>query len=159
MKTTPAHSQRCPQTEQLGSVASGKKGSERRLRGLAVLLAAGLLVLVAGSSAVAQAGPQVVHLAKLEIYPAQLTSYLAALKEHAETALRVEPGVLTLYPMADAAHPERITVLEIYASQAAYQAHLKSPHFLKYKAGTKEMVKSLELIDEVPLLPTGKVKN
>jgi quinol monooxygenase YgiN len=131
------------------------------LRSLSILLAAGVLMLASGRSALAQApaSKQVVHLAKLEIYPAQLDSYKAALKEHIEAALRVEPGVLTLYPMADAAHPTHITVLEIYASPAAYQAHLKAPHFLKYKRNTQAMVKSLELIDTVPLLPALKLKN
>ena len=123
------------------------------------LLAAGLLTLLAGGRAAAQTNGQVVHLAQIEVYPAQLASYHAALKEHIETALRVEPGVLTLYPLADVAHPTHITVLEIYASPAAYQAHLQSPHFLKYKRGTKDMVKSLALIDTVPLLPAVKVKN
>jgi quinol monooxygenase YgiN len=128
-------------------------------RSLLSLLPAALLLLLASGRAAAQTGPQVVHLAKLEIYPEQLTSYQAALKEHIETALRVEPGVLTLYPVADAAQPTHITVLEIYASPAAYQAHLKAPHFLKYKTSTKAMVKSLELLDTVPLLPALKVKN
>lgn len=126
---------------------------------LGSLLAAGLLTLLLSNRASAQAGSQVVHLAKLEIYPAQLVSYRAALKEHIETALRLEPGVLTLYPMADLAQPTHITVLEIYVNSAAYQAHLQSPHFLKYKSSTKAMVKSLELIDTVPLLPTAQVKS
>jgi hypothetical protein len=65
-----------------------------------LLLPAGLLLLLASGRAAAQTGPQVVHLAKLEIYPEQLASYQAALKEHIETALRIEPGVLTLYPVA-----------------------------------------------------------
>jgi 4-carboxymuconolactone decarboxylase len=125
----------------------------------ATLLAAGLLTLLAGGRAAAQTSSQVVHLARLAIYPAQLENYRAALKEHVETALRVEPGVLTLYPVADAKQPTHITVLEIYASPAAYQAHLQSPHFLKYKRSTKAMVKSLELLDTVPLLPAAKVKN
>jgi quinol monooxygenase YgiN len=125
-------------------------------RTLLLLLPAGLLLLASGRAA-AQTSPQVVHLAKLEIYPEQLASYQAALKEHIETALRVEPGVLTLYPVANAAQPTHITVLEIYASPAAYQAHLRAPHFLKYKRGTKAMVKSLELIDTVPLLPAVKI--
>ncbi|MBO2012198.1 putative quinol monooxygenase [Hymenobacter negativus] len=124
----------------------------------AALLYAALLTLMASGGAAAQVSPQVVHLAKLEIYPEQLENYKAALKEHTETALRVEPGVLTLYPMADAKQPTHITVLEIYASQAAYQAHLKSPHFLKYKTSTLKMVKSLELIDTVPLVPAMPVK-
>ncbi|WP_210521343.1 putative quinol monooxygenase [Hymenobacter terricola] len=123
-----------------------------------MLLTAWLLALMAGGSAAAQPSNQVVHLAKLEIYPAQLESYQAALKEGIKTALRVEPGVLTLYPVADRANPTRITILEIYASPAAYKAHLQTPHFLKYKNGTKVMVKSLELVETVPLLPGTKVK-
>ena len=64
------------------------------------------------------------HLAKLKIYPAQLESYKAALKKHMETALRVGPGVLTLYPVADTAQLTRITVLKICVSPTIYQAHL-----------------------------------
>jgi quinol monooxygenase YgiN len=121
------------------------------------LLPTSLLLLASGSAA--HTSTQVVHLARLELYPEQLASYKAALKEHIETALRVEPGVLTLYPVADAAQPTHITVLEIYASPAAYQAHLQAPHFLKYKPGTKAMVKSLALLDTVPLLPAIRVEN
>ena len=33
----------------------------------------------------------------------------------------------------------------------AYQAHLQTPDSLKYKSGTKEMVKSIELIKRVPI--------
>lgn len=125
------------------------------LRSLLCLGAVGLLMLVWGGKAAAQASTQLVRLARLEIYPAQLGSYQAALKEHIETALRVEPGVLTLYAVAEKANPTHLTILEIYASEAAYQAHLKTPHFLKYKNGTKEMVKSLELVETVPLVPNG----
>jgi quinol monooxygenase YgiN len=60
--------------------------------------------------------------------------------------------------MAEKANPTRITILEIYASQEAYQSHLKTPHFLAYKTGTLRMVKSLELVDTELLLPTMRVK-
>ncbi len=30
---------------------------------------------------------------------------------------------------------------------AAYEAHIKSPHFLKYKTSTEKMVRSLRLVD------------
>lgn len=35
----------------------------------------------------------------------------------------------------------------------AYQAHIASPHFQKYKVETQQMVKSLELSEADPLLP------
>src|SRR4051812_17155804 len=103
-------------------------------------------------------GEQVVQLAKLEIDPAQLDRYKEALKEGVETALRVEPGVLSLNAMADKQNPSHITLVEVYANEDAYQAHLQTPHFLKYKTGTKEMVKSLELVRMVPLFPGLKPK-
>jgi 4-carboxymuconolactone decarboxylase len=99
-----------------------------------------------------------VRLAKIEVYPAQLEAYKAALKQGVETALRAEPGVLTLYPLAEKNQPTHFTILEIYASPEAYQAHLRTPHFLKYKADTKRMIKSLELIETEPLLPGGPAK-
>ncbi|AMR28376.1 antibiotic biosynthesis monooxygenase [Hymenobacter psoromatis] len=125
-----------------------------------LLLSTGLLALVACNRATAQtpASSQVVRLARLEIYPAQLESYKAALKEGIETAVRVEPGVLTLYAVQEQANPTHLTLLEIYASPAAYQAHLKTPHFLKYKTSTQSMVKSLELINAMPLVPGMKIK-
>ncbi len=93
------------------------------------------------------AGTWIVRLAKLEIDPNFLDEYKAAIEEHTQAALESEPGVLTLYAMTEKLHPNRVTVLEIYASSDAYQAHLKTAHFIKYKTGTQKMVKSLELID------------
>jgi quinol monooxygenase YgiN len=99
----------------------------------------------------AQQNERKVRIAKIEIYPAYLDEYRAALAEHAKTAVRVEPGVLALQAVYDNAHPTQVTVFEVYASEAAYQEHLKTPHFLKYKSGTLKMVKSLELIEVAPI--------
>jgi len=99
-----------------------------------------------------------VRLAKLQIDSVQLESYKALLKEEIEMSMRIEPGVLTLYAVSEKNAPTRITILEIYADTSAYKSHLQSPHFIKYKNGTKEMVKSLELVETIPLLPGVKIK-
>ena len=91
------------------------------------------------------------RIAKLVIDPAQLDNYNHILKEGMETAVRVEPGVLALRAVQDIKTPNQITLLEIYADKDAYESHIKSPHFLKYKNGTLAMVKSLELIDVMPI--------
>ena len=101
---------------------------------------------------------QMVRLAKLVIDSAQLDSYKALLKKEIETSVRVEPGVLTLYALSKKDHPTHFTILEIYADTAAYNAHLQTPHFIKYKNSTKGMVKSLELIPVNPLLSGLKIK-
>jgi 4-carboxymuconolactone decarboxylase len=92
------------------------------------------------------------------IDPAQLESYKAILKEEIEASVSKEPGVLTLYAVSEKENPNHITILEIYANTDAYQSHLTTPHFLKYKNGTKDMVKSLELVETVPLVPGMKIK-
>ncbi|GAA3975782.1 hypothetical protein GCM10022210_27930 [Mucilaginibacter dorajii] len=86
-----------------------------------------------------------VRTAKIEVDPAQLEQYNAALKEQMKMAVSEEPGVLSYYAVADKEHPSHITILEIYADSAAYKSHIETAHFKKYKATVKDMVKSLEL--------------
>jgi quinol monooxygenase YgiN len=106
----------------------------------------------------AQQSNQMVRLAKIVIDSSQLENYKAALKEEIETSVRVEPGVLTLYAVSEKDDPVHITILEIYADTTAYKAHLQTPHFIKYKTGTKNMIKSLELVSAIPLSPDMKIK-
>jgi quinol monooxygenase YgiN len=103
------------------------------------------------SPAMAQQKEWMIRMAKIEIDSNYITEYRDAIKEHTKAALANEPGVLTLYAVYDKVQPTKVTVLEIYASTAAYQHHIKTPHFLKYKNGTLKMVKSLELIDVDPI--------
>ncbi|WP_276504537.1 antibiotic biosynthesis monooxygenase [Terrimonas pollutisoli] len=127
-------------------------------RGQVLIVIAFMLTLFSYRSASAQQKTQMVRLAKLVIDSTQLESYKALLKEEIETSVRVEPGVLTLYAVAEKNNPTHITILEIYADTAAYKSHLQTPHFIKYKTGTQHMVKSLELVETVPLVPGMKIK-
>jgi quinol monooxygenase YgiN len=122
------------------------------------ILLAGMMMILSYSSTTAQDKTQVVRLAKLVIDPAQLENYKSILKEGIEAAVKLEPGVLTLYAVSEKENPNHITILEIYANSEAYKSHIQTPHFLKYKTSTKDMVKSLELVDTVPLLPGMKIK-
>lgn len=124
--------------------------------GLLSILMIFMLSVSSTGNAAAQDKNKVVRIARLRIDSAQLDNYMAALKEHAETAVRVEPGVLTLYAVAEKNDPTRITVFEIYADASAYQAHLQTPYFKKYKSTTKDMVKSLELVETVPIVLAAK---
>ena len=106
----------------------------------------------------AQNNEPYVRIARITVDYSQLENYKAALKEEIETAVRVEPGVLRMYAVYERDNPNHITVFETYASKEAYQLHLQSPHFKKYKTGTLNMVKSLELIDVVPIAFETKQK-
>ena len=97
-----------------------------------------------------------VRIAELEIDPGQLPAYRDALKEEIATAIRVEPGVLTLYAVSVKDQPSQVRIFETYQDQAAYQLHVQTPHFKKYKAETQGMVKSLRLIETEPILLGSK---
>ncbi len=98
----------------------------------------------------------VVRIAELEIDPSQLPAFVAAVKEEMDEAVRVEPGVLAIYAVAEKDNPWRLRFFEIYASDEAYQAHRESPHFKNYIATTSSMIISRELIEMVPLQLSSK---
>ena len=100
-----------------------------------------------------QEGKMIVRLAEIEVYPEYLQEYLSYANEVDRLSVEREPGVICLFPMQSAEDSTRINILEIYASDAAYQQHLKTEHFQKYKQGTLHMVKSLKLPTMQPLDP------
>ena len=136
-------------------VASGAVGLSPRLFLVAIT---GLVILFWSESASAQDKNLVVRIAKLQIDSAQLKNYQDALKEEIETSVRVEAGVLTLNAVAEKNNPTHITIMEIYANTDAYKSHIETSHFKKYKSATKNMVKSLELIETVPIALETKKK-
>ena len=112
-----------------------------------------------GAAAVGEAmAQQHIQIAEIEVDPAQLESYKSAVQEQIEAAIRLEPGVLVLYSVSNKDNPTRVTVFEIYGDRDAYLAHLKAPHFLKYKATVEKMVKSLKLVPVEPIMLGAKAK-
>jgi len=125
------------------------------------LLLVGIAILVSAVCGVAvgqKMQEQYVQIAEIEIDPAQLEAYNAAVREQIETAIRLEPGVLVLYAVSEKDNPAHIRVFEIYASAEAYRAHLEAPHFKKYKAVTEKMVKSLRLVQTDPVMLGAKAR-
>ncbi len=94
-----------------------------------------------------------IRISEIELDPDYLQEYNAILKEESEASVRLEPGVISIYPMYQKDNPTQIRILEMYANRAAYESHLKMPHFLKYKTTTLKMVKALRLIDMEALDP------
>ena len=101
----------------------------------------------------------IVRLSKIEVYPQYLDEYMKYATEVGEVSLRTEPGVLTMYAVGEKENPCKITILETYASREAYEKHIASKHFQKYKQGTLHMVKSLVLSDQTPLNPANRINN
>ena len=94
---------------------------------------------------------QLVRIAEIEVYPEWLDAYLAAARTVGAESVAKEPGVVCIFPMQRKESPTTIRIVEIYRDEAAYKAHLQTPHFRAYKEGTPHMIKSLELVPMEPL--------
>ena len=101
----------------------------------------------------------IIRLSRVEVHPQYLDEYLKYASEVGEVSLLTEPGVLTMYAVSEKGRPNVVTILETYASKAAYEKHIASPHFRKYKQGTLHMVKSLQLLDQTPVNPASRITN
>ncbi len=115
-------------------------------RAISVLLMTGILVTIAFTSN-AQSSNRIYRIAKIKVDANQLSAYKVALQEQMNAAIKLEPGVLSYTAVADKKDATQITILEVYASPEAYQSHVLTPHFKKYKETVKDMVLALELID------------
>ena len=95
----------------------------------------------------AQKKDLMVCIAEVEIFSEYVSDYKLILKEESSASVKLEPGVLAIFPMYQKNDSTQIKIIEIYQDNEAYQSHLKTPHFQKYKTSTIKMVKSLKLID------------
>ena len=104
-------------------------------------------MLFAHTNISAQTKDMMIRISEIEIDSSYLQEYNNILQEESRASVKLEPGVIAIYPMCQKENPTQIRILEIYANRKAYESHLKTPHFQKYKTSTLKMVKSLKLVD------------
>jgi quinol monooxygenase YgiN len=119
----------------------------RSTRSPFLVCAAVVVILAAHAPSAAQERTMMVRIAEIEVEADSVEAYRTILQEEAEASVRLEPGVIAIFPAYAAQRPTEFRILEIYASREAYDAHLKTPHFERYKTTTSKMVKSLRLVD------------
>jgi quinol monooxygenase YgiN len=125
-------------------------GLAEQMEPLLFLLMA-IVVLLGEGTAVAQGQGMLVRMSEIEVETRDLNEYVAILKSEAEASVRLEPGVVAIFPMYQKDKPTAVRIVEIYASREAYESHLQTPHFQHYKTTTLNMVKSLKFVDMEPI--------
>src|SRR3954447_21206583 len=118
---------------------------------LKTLFSAILLFCLSAIGVAQQAPSRYLRLAELQIDPAQLEAFAAATREVGQASVKLEEGCLALYAVADKDNPAFVRVFEIYRDPAAYQAHLQTAHFKKFRDTTNAMVTSRKLMDATPI--------
>ena len=129
---------------------NNKRIDNKMMRQLLITVA---MLVLSFTAAAQESQTMIVRLAEIEVYPQYLKEYLEFANEVDRLSVEREPGVVCLFPMQTAEDSCQIRILEIYASEEAYQQHLKTDHFQKYKQGTLHMVKDLKLPTMKPLDP------
>ena len=97
------------------------------------------------------ASTRFVRVAELQIDPSRLDAFAAAIREVGQASVNLEEGCIALYAVADQDNPAFVRVFEVYRDAAAYQAHLQTPHFRKFRDTTNAMVTARKLMDATPV--------
>lgn len=77
----------------------------------------------------------------------QLEQYREVSRQIVQDSVAQEPGVLAFYAVEQRDVPGSFFVVEVYRDDEAYQAHLQTLWFQRYKSTVAGMVQSLELMD------------
>lgn len=88
-----------------------------------------------------------VRISEIEIVPEFLDEYKSILQEESSASVKIEPGVIAIFPMYQKENTSQVRIVEIYANKNAYESHIKTPHFQNYKTSILKMIKSLKLVD------------
>jgi len=115
------------------------KSTRLAAAGVAIAVAAWLLLPSLGDKAAAESPPYLVNVVEYDIAPGQIDAFLAALKENGAATVR-EPGCHEFNILVSQKEPNHVLIFEVYADAAAAQAHRETEHFKKYAAVTKDMV-------------------
>ncbi len=97
-----------------------------------------------------------VRWSELEIAPAWSDTFKSLGEENVRETRRTEPGVLAFYSASEKDRPNHIHVLEIYADTNAYQIHLQSPHFQRFRDATGQMVRQRQFFEVRPVMLGAK---
>jgi (4S)-4-hydroxy-5-phosphonooxypentane-2,3-dione isomerase len=106
---------------------------------LAPVVAAAFLLCAPAEHAVAQSAGLYVNSVDLDINPADMEKFMAALKENGAAAV-TEPGCREFNIHVQASNPNHVFIYEVYDSAAALEAHRATDHFKKYAAATGGLV-------------------
>ena len=77
-------------------------------------------------------------LAPLQVKGEYKDQFVKAMLDDAKSSVNNEPGCLRFDVIQDAKEANRIWVYEVYEDEEAFQSHLNSPHFFKWRETTKD---------------------
>lgn len=80
------------------------------------------------------------HTAHLKVRADAVDPFRDRLMRHARTSLEIERGCRLFDIHQDLKDPALFLLIEIYADEAAFDAHRTSPHYLQFREDVKDWV-------------------
>lgn len=80
-----------------------------------------------------------VLMVSLKVKPGRADDFLAAVQADGAGTTKNEEGNFQFSAIRDNSDPDRFFLFEVYADEAALEAHRRMPHFLKYREATVDI--------------------
>lgn len=80
----------------------------------------------------------------LHVRPEHRETLLAAITAQGAASREREPGCLQFDICVDGDDPNRVLLYEVYAGEAAFDAHGKTPHFAIWRAAADQCVERID---------------
>ncbi|CAM3873406.1 putative quinol monooxygenase [Avibacterium endocarditidis] len=104
-----------------------------------------------GDKKVQATAPYRTNLVMVEVKPQHNADFKRIVSQEMAQSLETENGVLAMYAATYQNQPNKWLFFEIYADDAAYQAHRQTPHFQAYLKDTAAMLESKDYRTVQPL--------
>ena len=108
------------------------------------LTAAALLLPLRGQEAAAQAAQPFVNVVDLEISPASMPKFLAALKDDGAATIK-EPGTQEFVSSVGQNEKNHVFIFEVFNNSAAWDSHQKTAAYAKFIGITMMMIKTYDI--------------
>lgn len=84
-----------------------------------------------------------VILARFQLVPGARDAFLAAVGRNAAASVADEPGCRRFDVLTpESGDADEVVLYEIYTDAAAFDAHLRTPHFAAFRAATADLVRT-----------------
>nr|WP_285899566.1 putative quinol monooxygenase [Pseudomonas boanensis] len=79
--------------------------------------------------------------------PGSLDDFMDAMRINAAASVRDEPGCLVFDVLQDRSDPDLVWLYEVYTDEAAFEAHMLTPHFLASRPLVNPLILRQEAIE------------
>ncbi|MGQ7958611.1 putative quinol monooxygenase [Pseudomonas sp. SP16.1] len=96
-------------------------------------------------------------LLKTRLKPGGFAAFMDAMRVNAAASVRDEPGCLTFDVLRDRSDADLVWLYEVYVDEAAFEAHMRTPHFLASRPLVEPLIERQDVI-EADLLALNPVR-